>query len=193
MIAADELDILVAGCAENRRECQKKIYDTFCSFSMAVCERYTATRDEAVEIMNDGFLKIFREIHHYRPSYTDTMASFKGWVRKIMVYTAIDYYRKQKKHAIVTSLEASHINSFGGQVMPDRLEYEEIIKMIQRLSPAYRTVLNLFVVEGFSHEEIAGKLEISVGTSKSNLAKARKQLQKIFIKQNEILLEKNAG
>lgn len=160
---------------------------------MAICDRYAQKQEDAVEILNDGFLKIFREIHHYSPAYTDVVSSFKGWLRKIMVYTAIDHFRKNHKHRLVTQLDnVVYQVPAGGEEAMDKLSYEEIIRAIQDLSPGYRTVFNLFVIEGMSHEEIARQLEVSVGTSKSNLSKARKQLQKILFKQNEIQVRKNA-
>ena len=160
---------------------------------MAICDRYTNNQEDAVEILNDGFLKIFREIHHYKPAYADVVSSFKGWLRKIMVYTAIDHFRKNHKHQMVTDLDnvVYQVAAMSEDAV-EKITYEEIIRSIQDLSPAYRTVFNLFIIEGLSHEEIANKLEISVGTSKSNLSKARRQLQKILFKQNEIERAKNA-
>lgn len=165
---------------------------------MSICDRYTNNQDDAFEILNDGYLKIFREIHRYEPSYSDAIASFKGWLKKIMVYTAIDHFRKQRKHEVVGELDNAiiHLPADSSDAC-DKISYEEIIRCIQHLSPAYRTVLNLFIIEGFSHEDIARQLGISIGTSKSNLAKARKQLQKILFHQNKIqgndLIMKNAG
>jgi RNA polymerase sigma-70 factor (ECF subfamily) len=154
---------------------------------MAICDRYTSKQDDAVEILNDGFLKIFKEIHHYKPAYTDVVSSFKGWLRKIMVYTAIDHFRKNQKHQMVTQLDnvVYQLETVSEDAV-EKLSYEEIIRAVQELSPGYRTVFNLFVIEGMSHEEVANQLGVSIGTSKSNLSKARKQLQKILFKQNEI-------
>lgn len=161
---------------------------------MAVCDCYTNKQEDAVEILNDGFLKIFKEIHHYRPAYANEINSFKGWLRKIMVYTAIDHFRKNQKHKVIGELDTSMVHvSVQEENGLDKLSYDEIIRFIQELSPAYRMVLNLFIVEGYSHEEIADRLGISIGTSKSNLAKARKQLQKILFKQNQVKEIKNAG
>lgn len=193
MLSAEELTYHVEGCALNRRESQKVIYSSFYGYSMAVCDRYANNQDDAVEILNDGFLKVFREIHHYQPAYSDVVSSFKGWIRKIMVYTAIDHFRKNQKHKMVTQLDpVEYQMATSSADAIDKLSYDEIIRAIQELSPGYRTVFNLFIIEGLSHEEIADKLEISTGTSKSNLSKARKQLQKILFKQNQIQVTKNA-
>lgn len=152
---------------------------------MSICERYAGNKDDALEILNDGFLKIFKELHKYRPSYTDSMASFKGWLRQIMVYTAIDHYRKIKKHLAHHNSDPSVLQiAVQQETALDKLSYQEILKAIRLLSPAYRTVFNLFVIEGLSHEEISAKLGIAEGTSKSNLAKARIQLQKILLTEN---------
>jgi RNA polymerase sigma-70 factor (ECF subfamily) len=160
---------------------------------MAICDRYAKKQEDAVEILNDGFLKIFKEIHHYKPAYADVISSFKGWLRKIMVYTAIDHFRKNQKHQLVTQLDnvVYQVETIQEDAI-DKLSYDEIIRAIQGLSPGYRTVFNLFIIEGLSHDEIAGKLGISTGTSKSNLSKARRQLQKILFKQNEIQVARNA-
>jgi len=161
---------------------------------MSVCDCYANNEEDAVEILNDGFLKIFKEIYRYQPAYANEINSFKGWLRKIMVYTAIDHFRKNQKHRIVGELDVSLVYTPANEENGlDKLSYDEIIGFIQQLSPAYKTVLNLFIIEGFSHEEIAKQLEISVGTSKSNLAKARKQLQKILYTQNKTTLVRNVG
>ncbi len=194
MLSADELSMYIRGCALNERESQKKIYNSFYGYAMAICDCYANNEDDAVEILNDGFLKIFKEIHRYKPAYANEINSFKGWLRKIMVYTAIDHFRKNKKHQLVGELDVAVVQPAShDETGLDKISYDEIIRFIQNLSPAYRTVLSLFIIEGFSHEEISEKLGISVGTSKSNLAKARKQLQKILYNQNQISEIKNAG
>ncbi|WP_462241026.1 RNA polymerase sigma factor [Ferruginibacter sp.] len=193
MLTADELNLQIKGCALNQRESQKKLYNSFYGYAMSICDRYTSREEDASEILNDGFLKIFKEIHHFKPVYSDVVSSFKGWLRKIMVYTAIDHFRKNNKHKNVIELETAIVRlPVEVEIAFNKISYDEIIRFIQDLSPAYRTVLNLFIVEGSSHEEIAGQLGISIGTSKSNLAKARKQLQKILFHQNKILIAKNA-
>jgi RNA polymerase sigma factor (sigma-70 family) len=190
----DELMMHLRGCALNQRGSQKRIYNAFYGYAMSICERYASATEDAEEIMNDAFLKVFKEIHQFKPAYTDSMASFKGWIRRIMIYTAIDHFRKEKKHALVGSLETAVIYMpVTGSDALDKLSCDEVVAMIKKLSPAYRTVLNLFVIDGFSHEEIAAQLDISVGTSKSNLSKARKQLQGILAHENKIMIGKNAG
>ena len=193
MLSAEELTYHVEACALNKRESQKILYSSFYGYAMAICDRYVNNQDDALEILNDGFLKIFKEIHHYKPAYKDVVSSFKGWLRKIMVYTAIDHFRKYQKHQLVASLDnvVYHVPTVSDDAI-NKLSYDEIIRAVQDLSPGYRAVFNLFVIEEFSHEEIAGHLGISIGTSKSNLSKARRQLQKILFKQNITSIAKNA-
>lgn len=193
LLSADELTYHVGACALNSRESQKMIYSSFYGYAMAICDRYANRQEDAVEILNDGFLKVFKEIHHYQPAYTDVVSSFKGWLRKIMVYTAIDHFRKNHKHQMVTELDnVVYQVAAVNEDAVDKLSYDEIIKAVQELSPGYRTVFNLFVIEGLSHEEIAKHLDISTGTSKSNLSKARKQLQKILFRITQMEIAKNA-
>ena len=160
---------------------------------MAICDRYASNQEDAIEIINDGFLKIFREIHNYQPAYSDVVSSFKGWLRKIMIYTAIDHFRKYHKHQMVTDLDTVMYQAPAHTIDAlDRISHEEIIRCVQQLSPGYRAVFNLFVIDELSHEEISKELGISVGTSKSNLAKARKQLQKILFREQQTEIAKNA-
>jgi len=146
---------------------------------MGICLRYSRNHEEAVEIVNDGFIKIFGKLNHYTKGL-----SFKGWLRKVMVNSAIDYYRKNEKH--YHSLDISHGQyEEAAESVLDKLSEREIIAVIQSLPPSYRMVFNLHVIEGFKHDEIAHLLNISTGTSKSNLAIARSKLQKILLTERE--------
>jgi len=161
---------------------------------MAICLRYTNHEEDAMEILNDGFLKVFKELYRYKPAYEDGIASFKGWIRKIIVYTAIDHFRKNKKHLLNGYTDPGELQiSLKQEDALDKISYDEILKAVQQLSPAYRTVFNLFVIEGMHHDEIAEKLGIAEGTSKSNLAKARMHLQKILLKKEEFIIKENVN
>ena len=148
---------------------------------MSICLRYAPDNDDAMEIANDGFLKIFRELSSFEARYDDIEASFKGWMKKIMINTAIDHFRKNHKYKLNVSLDdhVFHIADHA-ETSIDKLSFEEIYKVVQQLSPVYRAVFNLYVIDGFKHEEIAKRLKISVGTSKSNLAKAKINIQKMI-------------
>ena len=194
MTTAKELNKHIKGCAQNDRQSQKEVYNSFFGYGMAICLRYTSRQEDALEIYNDSFLKIFKEIQHFKPLYADELNSFKGWIRKIMIYTAIDHSRKNNKYAFTTSLENSLVYIKDNEEDPlDKMSHTEIIHAIRELTPACRTVLNLYIIDGFNHEEIAKELGISVGTSKSNLFKARQQLQHILENKNKIQISKNVG
>lgn len=175
-----ELRTLIAGCVAEDRLCQKKLYETYYSKMMSVCNRYTATPDEALDVLHEGFLKVFKNIGTYIPRN-----SLESWIKRIMINAAIDYYRRHKKFKNETDLEyARYELDHDTADILSQISVAQILKMVQQLPPAYRTVFNLYVIEGFTHREIAEKLDITEGTSKSNLAKARFKMQ-AFIKNNK--------
>lgn len=186
-LSPEELTMHIRRCSLNDRDSQKKIYTTFYSFSMAICRRYVTNCEEAIEILNDGFLKIFKDIHRYQPAYADVVGSFREWIRKTMEYSAIDHFRRDQKYRFNSGTNdgAIHLPDISENVL-DKISYQEILDSMGKLTPVYRTVLNLFIIEGWTHQEIAAELGISVGTSKSNLSKARIQLQKILFRRNEV-------
>ena len=191
MLAEEDLDLNIQGCVLNERLSQKKIYSSFYNYAMTICSRYTNNYEDSVEIVNDGFLKVFKEIYRYQPAYADVISSFKGWLRKIMIHTAIDHFRKNHKHKFLKELDSETGRlSAGDEDALDRISYDEILRSMQKLTPGYRIIFNLFIVENFSHEEISRQLGISIGTSKSNLARGRKQLQKILLHENQIEMSK---
>ncbi len=175
-------------CRKGDRNSQDRLYKDFYGYSMGICLRYSRTREEATEILNDGYVKIFSKLDHYSPGL-----SFKGWLRKVMINSAIDYYRRNEKH--YHSLDISHVQyESSTETVLDHLSEQEIITAIQLLPPSYRMVFNLYVIEGYKHEEIANQLNISVGTTKSNLAIARNKLKKILItEQGERLKQEKNG
>ena len=162
-------------CQKGDRRSQDKLYKEFYGYGLGICLRYSRTNEEAVEILNDGFIKIFSNLDKYTKGL-----SFKGWFRRIMINSAIDHYRRNEKH--YNSLDISYAHSEQDTVNAlDVISEKELISAIQQLPPSYRMVFNLFVIEGYSHVEISNKLNISVGTSKSNLSIARSKLQKVVL------------
>lgn len=172
----EELHQLIKGCIKQDRKCQKTLYKAFYGFSMGICLRYANDREEAAEVMNQGFFKVFTHIGSF-----DTSRPFKAWLGKIMMNVSIDYYRANLKMAYTEDLDqAEHVSD--GDVADKNLNYADLLAMVQRLPQAYRTVFNLFAIEGYSHEEIASMLNINAGTSKSNLHKARQKLKNMILK-----------
>lgn len=167
----ETLEQLIKACKRKDPESQEALYRHFYNYGMTICSRYARNREEAKEIMNDGFVKVLTKLDQYSFSL-----SFKAWLSRIMVNTAIDHYRKyQSTPRTVDLIHAKHIET-ELDVLAE-LSAKDILALVQKLSPAYRIAFNLFVVEGYKHEEIAKKLGISAGTSKSNLAKARLKLK----------------
>jgi RNA polymerase sigma factor (sigma-70 family) len=165
---------ILIGCKKLHRESQKLLYEEFYAYALSICLRYADNRDEASEILNDGFMKIFNNIKVF-----DLSKAFKPWLRKIMVNTAINHFHQRQRTIHASEIDQAKNESEGESIISG-ISYQEIIAMLQKLPPAYRTVFNLHVLEGYKHEEIASMLHISVGTSKSNLFKARESLKKIM-------------
>jgi len=178
------MDLLILGCKRNDRESQRLLYQHYYSYAYTICVRYSRTSAEAREAMNDGFMKIFGKIDQYHPD-----ASFKGWLRKIMIRASIDQYRKELKHQRQDPVEKAHA-AFTRPQADANLSHEELLGLVQMLSPAYRAVFNLYVIDGYTHEEIGKLLGISSGTSKSNLMKARENLRSMLTGLNKISYEK---
>lgn len=164
---------LIKGCIARDRAFQTKLYNLYASRMMAVCMRYSRNREEAEEILHEGFLRVFTYIKDFKGS-----GSLEGWIRKIMVNCALLRYRNKIHLSPVIQLDAmSHIVSKEFDVL-SYLDAKELLSLVQSLPPRYRIVFNLYVFEGFKHREIAEALGISEGTSKSNLSDARAILQK---------------
>lgn len=163
---------IIEGCRQLKRSSQEALYRQFFGYAMAICLRYASNKDEAIEILNDGFLKIFNHIQSY-----DTSRPFKSWLSKIMANTAIDHLRSRKKISFSEDITQAYDLGVHDDKALDKLAYEEILQLVQDLPPAYKTVFNLYVMEGFQHQEIADLLGISEGTSKSNLFKAKRILK----------------
>lgn len=178
----EKISNLLHGCRQNDRSCQKELYYLLRGFAIKVCYRYASHMEEAEEMMNEGFIKLYKNIQLFDEArQADLLLSLKGWFKRILVNTCIDHYRK--RHTSVTGhslpVESDQIKDSSENGI-DILSYKEIIEAIRELSPSYRTVFNLFVIEGLSHEEISKRIGFSVGASKSNLSKARENLRKLL-------------
>lgn len=169
----EQLQQLIEGCITGDRQSQNGLYKLLVPKMFGVCLRYSKSREEAEEILQEGFTKVFEFIHQYK--FT---GPFEGWVRKIMVNCALQKYRSKRQMHAVVNIDTTSVEQIGTEDILSRLGTKELLEMVQKLSPAYRTVFNLYVFEGMKHREIAEHLGISEGTSKSNLSDARAFLQK---------------
>lgn len=183
-----QISAVLSGCRQNDRGSQKKLYQLLKGYAMKICYRYQNHTEQVEEVVNEGFTKLFRNIHQFDESrHPDISIALKGWFKRILINTCIDYYRKNASYinGQVLTEEAEKIADHAENGL-DRLSYKEIIEAIRELSPAYRTVFNLFVIDGMTHEEIGDHLGISIGASKSNLSKARENLRKILTKKTDL-------
>ncbi|MDB4516548.1 RNA polymerase sigma factor [Crocinitomicaceae bacterium] len=175
----EHLKEIISGCIRQDRRAQEELFKLFYGKMLGVCMRYARDRDSAEEMLQEGFIKIFDKLEAF-----DNKGSFEGWMRRIVANTAIDQIRKSKKDPILTDNDEDF--KLGGEnpiIEKEEIESLEIraelaVEAIQDLSPAYRAVFNLYVMEEYTHKEIAEILGISEGTSKSNLSKAKANLKK---------------
>jgi RNA polymerase sigma-70 factor (ECF subfamily) len=179
----DDLRNIVDGCIRNDRRAQEQLFKMYYGKMLAVCRRYMADNDSAQEVLQEGFIKVFDKIGGF-----DFKGSLEGWIRRIVTNTAIDAFRKTKRNPFQTENDALFKQEASEEMIDQEewdlleLKAEAALEAIQELSPAYRNVFNLFVIEDYSHKEIADLLGINEGTSKSNLAKAKMNLQKLLKK-----------
>jgi len=172
-VLSEGQQLIIKGCIAGDRASQKKLYDIFAHKMMGVCLWYARNREEAEEILQDGFMRVFTYISKFKGE-----GSFEGWIRKIMVNAALVKYRNKSHLRAVVEYNPDEHETKETNSPIEILEAKELVKLVQRLTPGYRIVFNLYVLEGMKHREIAEMLGISEGTSKSNLADARVILQR---------------
>lgn len=165
---------LIEACIARERWAQQRLYEEYYPKMMGVCMRYANNDDDALDILHEGFIKVFKHVASYQPG-----TSLTAWIRRIMVNTAIDYYRKTIRRR-TEDIETAYNLSNGDADAISQCTEKDILAAVKKLTPAYRAVFNMYVIEGFSHKEIADQLEITESTSRSNLVKARLKLQAIL-------------
>ncbi len=163
---------LIKGCLNGDSKMQEELYKRFAPKMYAVCLRYSNNAENAQDLLQEGFIKIFRNLNRFRGD-----GSFEGWIRRIFVNTSIEYFRKKTNLFSITEKEDLVVEDSSLNAL-DRLAEKDIILLVQELSPGYRTVFNLYAIEGYSHKEIGTMLNINEGTSKSQLARAKSILKK---------------
>jgi RNA polymerase sigma-70 factor (ECF subfamily) len=168
----DELDNIINGCLKGDRKCQEQLYKMFSNRMFGLCLQYANNYDDACDILQDGFIKIFRKLDQFSGK-----GSFEGWIRRIIINTALERYRSQLHlypltEGLVKSEDMAYDEVFS------RLSGDDLLKLVQELPPRYRMVFNMYAIEGYAHKEIAEMMGITVGTSKSNLSRARDILQR---------------
>lgn len=179
LLSPENVKTLVERCAKQDRDAQQALYKSMYSKMLNVCYRYSRRPEEAKDLLQDGFIKVFKKIEKFNFN-----GSLEGWVRRIMVNNAIDHYRLNKNKFAISEVyleegELPDIEDEDDYIEPE-IDGKDILASIQELSPGYRAVFSLYVLDNYSHAEIAEKLNISEGTSKSNLAKAKRNLRKLL-------------
>ncbi|MFS8616428.1 MAG: RNA polymerase sigma factor [Solitalea sp.] len=183
------LEKLIEGCKEGERKAQKELYELFAPKMYALCLRYADSAEDAQDVLQNGFVKMFRKIGDYRGE-----GSFEGWLRRIMVTTGIEHYRKGASRLPLLRIDETVSEQLSEkETVLDRIHAEELMKLIEQLSPGYRAVLNMHLIEGYSHKEIATLLGITEGTSKSQLARARHILRQLIAGREDYNYAKTTG
>ena len=168
----DSLDNIIKGCLKGDRMCQEQLYKMFSTRMFGLCLQYANNYDDACDILQDGFIKVFRKMDQFTGK-----GSFEGWIRRIMINTALERYRS---HLHLYPLTENTVikDEFVYDEVFEKISADELVKLVQKLPPRYRMVFNMYAIEGYTHKEIAETMGITVGTSKSNLSRARVILQR---------------
>ena len=175
--------LIVQGCIDRNETAQEALYTHFCPRMLGVCYRYAGNREDAEDLVQEGFTKVYTYIHQFRQE-----GSLEGWIRRIMVHTCINFLKKKKKLSELADIIQAHKIITEEAAAPSVMNAKKIIECIRLLPAGYRTVLNLYAIEGYSHREISQMLDITESTSRSQYSRARLLLENILIKNG--ILEK---
>lgn len=174
-------ELMLAGCLKNNAAAQEALYGRFSPRMLGVCYRFAKNREDAEDMMQEGFIKVFTQIHQYRNE-----GALEGWIRRIMVHTCINFLKKHKKFNDSIDISHAHVIQVKEEMIPSIMQAKQVVECIRLLPVGYRTVLNLYAIEGYSHREIAHMLEIEESTSRSQYTRARGMLEDILVKKRII-------
>lgn len=175
-----DLSLILQGCRQRQRSSQHELYKLFYAYGMSVAIRYLQEENEAITVVNDAFMKVFKNIRQY-----DAAKPFKPWFRRIVINTALNCIKKQAKYRKETGMDEMKDIADREEIL-SQINYQELVSLVQSLTTAYRSVFNMYVIDGFRHDEIARTLGITVSTSKSNLVRARRKLREMLKQKIEI-------
>ena len=174
---------ILAGCLHNDAAAQRELYNRYSPRMLSVCYRFAQSREDAEDMLQEGFIKVFTQIHTFQ-----NKGSFEGWIRKIMVHTCINFLKKYKKFSDNVELAYAGLVEVKEETIPSIMQAKQVVECIRLLPVGYRTVLNLYAIEGYNHKEIAELLEIEESTSRSQYTRAKSMLETILVKKK--ILEK---
>ena len=172
---------ILVGCINNDPSAQRELYNRYSPKMLSVCYRFGNSREDAEDMLQEGFIKIFTQIHTFQ-----NKGAFEGWIRRIIVHTCINFLKKNKKFSNSIDLDQADYLEVKEETMPSVMQASQIIECIRQLPLGYRTVLNLYAMEGYSHKEIADMLDIEESTSRSQYTRAKVMLEGILIKKRII-------
>lgn len=165
---------IIAGCLKGKPIYQKMLYDKYASKMYAICYRYASSQEQAQDMLQEGFIRVFEKLNTFKQE-----GSLEGWIRRVLITTALKIIKKENKLYVVSNSDNTYDQSVGNTTQA-QINQKELMELIQQLPYGYRTVFNLYAIEGYSHQEIAESLGINEGTSKSQLSRARKMLQDLL-------------
>jgi RNA polymerase sigma factor (sigma-70 family) len=174
-------ELMIQGCLDNMATAQEALYNRFSPRMLGVCYRFARNREDAEDMMQEGFIKVFSQIHQFRGQ-----GALEGWIRRIIVHTCINVLKKNKK--FTDSVDLFHANSIylNENNIPSILMAKQVVECIRLLPVGYKTVLNLYAIEGYSHKEIASILDIEESTSRSQYTRAKSMLEDVLLKKKII-------
>jgi RNA polymerase sigma-70 factor (ECF subfamily) len=174
-------EAILLGCLKNQAAAQKELYQRYSPKMLAVCFRFAHNREDAEDMLQDGFIKVFLQMHTFQ-----NKGAFEGWIRRIMVHTCINHLKKNKRFNESVDIIQANSAQIREETIPSIVQAKQIVDCIRLLPIGYRTVLNLYAIEGYSHKEISGMLDIEESTSRSQYTRARQMLEDILIRRNLI-------
>lgn len=174
-------DLMLSGCLRNNATAQEALYSRFSPRMLGVCYRFAKNREDAEDMLQEGFIKVFSQIHQYRNE-----GALEGWIRRIVVHTCINILKKNKKFSDSVDITNAHSIHIREEMIPSIMQAKQVVECIRSLPLGYKTVLNLYAIEGYSHKEIAFMLDIEESTSRSQYTRAKSMLEEILIRKKII-------
>ena len=174
-------ELMLTGCRKNNATAQEALYSRFSPRMLGVCYRFAKNREDAEDMLQEGFIKVFTQIHQYRNE-----GALEGWIRRIVVHTCINILKKNKKVSDSVDIIHAHSVHVREEMIPSIMQAKQVVECIRCLPLGYKTVLNLYAIEGYSHKEIAFMLDIEESTSRSQYTRAKAMLEEVLIKKKII-------
>jgi RNA polymerase sigma factor (sigma-70 family) len=181
-------EAILQGCLQNNPSSQRELYSRYSPKMLAVCYRFAHNREDAEDMLQEGFIKVFSQIHTFR-----NQGAFEGWIRRIVVHTCINHLKKNKRFNESVDLIHANTVQIREETVPSIVQAKQIVECIRILPMGYRTVLNLYAIEGYSHKEIAEMLDIEESTSRSQYTRAKQMLEDILVKKRIIQKPEKTG